>query len=189
MLTVVKPALNDMIQLNMDKLSVNPAKQEEAPLIADILTEATKYKVELGDQAWGNEGWTAQEVTDYMKESTAYIVKKDGEVIGTVFMQWDDQLNWGEQPPVAGYMHRLAIKDDFRGQGIGQLIIDWCEDQVGKQDRTLLRLDCDARNAELCGYYESLGFKKVGQNEVLEYGDYVAALYERPVAKDPNNSL
>jgi hypothetical protein len=42
-------------------------------------------------------------------------------------------------------------------------------------------LDCEAKNTDLCSYYEKLGFVQVGTKPVSEYGNYVAALYERLV--------
>ncbi len=159
-----------------------PAHKEDESLVAEILTDGTQYKAKLGDMAWGDEGWSEEEVQDAMLESTVYLIQQDEETIGTVSLQWDDTRNWGEQPPVAGYMHRLAIKDGFHNQGIGKLAVDWVAEQVAGRGRSLIRLDCEAKNTDLCSYYEKLGFVQVGTRPVPEYGDYVAALYERSVA-------
>lgn len=166
----------------METLSFEPAGQDDAELVSQILTDATRYKNQLGDTMWGDEGWSVDEVLESMSESTMYIIKQGDEVVATASLQWEDERNWGEQPPVAGYMHRLAVRNDFHGQGLGETITDWISAQVAKEGRQYLRLDCEESNTELCAYYEKLGFVKVGTRPVPEYGDYAAALYQRPVA-------
>lgn len=165
----------------MSELSFASAGEEDIPVVAGILTDAIKQKLNHGDLAWGENGWSNEEVHDAMTESTMYLIKRGSEIVGTVSLQWDDERSWGEQPPVAGYMHRLAIKDGYYGQGLGGQAIDWATSQVAKEGRQFLRLDCEASNTELCAYYEKQGFKQVGTRPIPEYEGYVAALYEKPV--------
>jgi ribosomal protein S18 acetylase RimI-like enzyme len=163
----------------MSELSFSAAGEQDIPTVVDILSDATQYKLSHGDKIWGDEGWFDHEVREDMGESTVYLIKQGDEVVATVAMQWEDERNWGSQPPVAGYMHRLAVKDGHHGQDLGGEIIDWAKSQVAAQGRQFLRLDCEAANTKLCGYYEKLGFTQVGTRSVPEYGDYVAALFEQ----------
>lgn len=165
----------------MHTLSYGEAGKEDTPIISDILKVATQRKVGYGDTVWGNEGWSDEEIQDSMNESSMYIIRRGEAVVGTVSLQWEDVRSWGEQPPIAGYLHRLAIKDEYKGQGLGDTIVDWAAQQAAKNGRQLLRLDCEESNTQLSAYYEKLGFVKVGTKPIPEYGDYVAALYERVV--------
>lgn len=168
----------------MDKLTFANAQENDIPVITEILSDATEYKVQHGDTSWGHEGWGSEEIQERMKNgNTFFLVKQGDEVVGTVSLGWSDKRNWGERPEDAGYMHQLAIKDGFRGQNLGSQVIDWLADKVTEKDRKFLRLDCDANNAKLCAYYEQQGFTKIGTNSRpdAEVGDYEAALYERPV--------
>jgi ribosomal protein S18 acetylase RimI-like enzyme len=174
------------IVLAMSELSFAPAHQEDVPVIVDILTDANQYKLQLGDEIWGTEGWSKEEVADEMTKGTMYLVKHEGEVIGTVLLQWEDEINWGPQPPVAGYMHRLAVKEGYRGQNLGEKIVGFAEEQTARHGREFLRLDCEAANADLCAYYEGLGFERVATIEAPGYDDYTAALYEKRVLPAPS---
>ena len=167
----------------MDGLTFSPATAEQAPIIARLLSDSTDKKLLHGDTAWGSEGWSDQEVVDTMAESTEYIVYKDGEAVSTISIQFDDPRSWGEQPPNALYLHRLAVKEGMNGQGLGQKMINWAADQAKAHNRDFLRLDCPADNESLCKYYESQGFVKVSVNEDAGYDGYSAALYERPILK------
>lgn len=168
----------------MNYLSVSEAHEQDIPEIAGILTDATMYKVKKGDKIWGGEGWTDEEVKDYMAESEMFLVKQGQEIVGTVSLQWEDERTWGAQPPIAGYMHRLAIKEGHHGQGLGEQVIDWVATKVAEQGKELLRLDCPEDNQDLCKYYEKLGFTKTGSRQIPKYDDHneaTVALYERPV--------
>jgi len=154
------------------------ANEENVSLVAEVLTDATIYKANLGDLAWGTEGWSDQEVQDSMSESIMYLVYYGGIVAGTVSLQWEDLRNWGDNVANAGYMHRLAVKDEFHGLGLGSQIVEQVMRTAANNGKDFLRLDCEESNKGLCAYYEKLGFVKVGIRHVPEYGDYVAALYE-----------
>lgn len=165
----------------MSELSFSAARAEDVPALADVLSSATRHKIEHEDTVWGAEDWTEEEVHEALAESTMYSVRKGDEVVGTVSLQWDDERNWGLQPPVAGYIHRLAVKEGFHGQGIGERIVDWAATRAAENGRSVLRLDCEDTNTNLCRYYEKLGFVRVGTRDVSDYKGYRAALYERRV--------
>jgi ribosomal protein S18 acetylase RimI-like enzyme len=108
-----------------------------------------------------------------------YVVEQDGVPVGTFSLDWDDELYWGRQEPIAGYVHGLSVRKGFNGRGLGSFVIDWRADLVSALDRRFVRLGCDARNTKLCAYYESLGFVRVGIAPTPEHGDYIDSLYER----------
>jgi len=86
-------------------------------------------------------------------------------------------LNGATQYKVERGLHPgLAVESSVHGQGIGAMVIEWALHQTFLQGRQFLRLDCSARNAGLCRYYERQGFIQVGQR-VLQSG-YIAALYQ-----------
>jgi len=157
-------------------ISVSRAELGDVADLLAILNGATQYKVERGDMAWGSEARSEQRVRDAMAESQMYIVRQDGRSVGTTCLQWDDEHYWGKQQPIAGYIHGLAVESSVHGQGIGAMVIEWARHQAFLQGRQFLRLDCSARNAGLCRYYERQGFIQVGQR-VLQSG-YIAALYQ-----------
>jgi ribosomal protein S18 acetylase RimI-like enzyme len=105
-------------------------------------------------------------------------VELQGSKIGTFSLQWNDEKSWGEQPPNSGYLHGLAISDDYRGKGLGAHIINIAKDIATTEDKDFLRLDCSVNDEPLCAYYESLGFYRVGINANSGYNGYIAALYE-----------
>jgi len=161
-------------------IDIAPATDKDSGILANILTEATKYKVEHGDYTWGNDPYTVDEVKHYMKNGNVFIVILDNEPVGSFSLQWEDRRIWGEQPSNAAYLHQLAIKSSLHGRGLGEQIIKRAEEESLKNEKKIFRLDCEENNLGLCKYYEKQGFKKVGSKKVTsEIGTYKAALYEK----------
>jgi ribosomal protein S18 acetylase RimI-like enzyme len=163
-------------------LSIRKSELDDAKALAEILTQAMKYKLSLGDKAGGTEPYTEQEVQDRISKGDTYTVWFDDKVAGTLMLVWEDKMMWGEQPPVAAYVHQLAIKDGYRGHRIGEQLLDWASKQTAEKGRKLLRIDFPPQNTGLKRYYEKLGFKFVMDREIqAPHATYTAALYERPV--------
>jgi ribosomal protein S18 acetylase RimI-like enzyme len=80
-------------------------------------------------------------------------------------LQWSDETFWGERPDDAGYVHRLVVRRDRAGTGVGPACLDWASQRVRAANRAWLRLDVSADNLPLALYYERLGFQYRGDVE------------------------
>ncbi|MEX3760649.1 GNAT family N-acetyltransferase [Paraburkholderia phenoliruptrix] len=167
----------------MASRSIRRATAADVPAITQIRNDAHLEKLAHGDYAWGKEGdgFSEEWVLKSLSRRAVYVVEEDGVLVGTFSLDWDDEVYWGLQEPVAGYVHGLSVKKGFHGRGLGSFVLDWCADQVSILNRRFVRLGCDARNTRLCHYYESLGFVRVGLKPMTEHGDYVDSLYEKSV--------
>jgi ribosomal protein S18 acetylase RimI-like enzyme len=161
--------------------TIRKAILEDVPRLAEIRNDAVAYKLGHRDFAWGESGWTEAVALRIFSQGEMYLIEQDSIPAGMMSLSWKDEIFWGPQDPDAGYVHRVSVLSGFRGHGLGRFAIDWCEQHVRDHARIYLRLDCDVRNARLCAYYESLGFKRVATKPIPELGDYVASLYEKPV--------
>jgi ribosomal protein S18 acetylase RimI-like enzyme len=165
----------------MTSKTIRRATAADVPALTQIRNDAVAYKLRHGDLAWGKSGWTEMTALQSLDQREVYVIEHDGISVGMLSLSWQDEMYWGPQDPVAGYLHALSVRNDFHGLGLGNFAIDWSEHQVGAKNRRYLRLDCDPRNTKLCAYYESLGFTRVATKPVPELGDYVASLYEKLV--------
>lgn len=82
---------------------------------------------------------------------------------------WDNDLS------KALYVHKLAIRREYSGDGLGLRILDEIKNRGLAEGICFIRLDCVAHNWKLRRYYEGCGFKliKVKNNGVVDL-----ALYE-----------
>lgn len=163
-------------------LVISKARLEDAEALAAILTQAMRFKLAHADTAWGSEPYTAEELQGRIEKGVTYAAWMDGNLVATLLLLWEDAMMWGEQPPIAAYVHQLAVKDGYHGRGIGEKLLDWAGQQAVKRGRRLVRLDCPPTNTGLRTYYETHGFTWVKNREIhAPHATYIAALYERPV--------
>jgi ribosomal protein S18 acetylase RimI-like enzyme len=164
----------------MNELHMVKALTEHTSVFQNLLNEGMRTNLAYEDFAWGSKGFSEGRVKELIESQTSYLATFNDQIVGTVSLQWQSDNYWGPQPDIAGYLHRLVIKQDFRGQGHGEQIIDWASNQVHQNGKSLLRLDCDARNTKLCAYYKRQRFTKARETQIPKLGDYIAALFQSP---------
>lgn len=160
---------------------VMPATMADVEDLALILQEAAAFKLSQGDTIWGRYAFTKDEAADIIAGGETYIARIDQQPAASVRLLWDDVRMWGPEKGAdnqAAYIHRLATRNSFRGQGIGGRVLAWAGSRAQETGRPYLRLDCPAQNQKLCAYYLSQGFSFVGQ-EVRD--NYAPAFFEKTI--------
>ena len=159
-------------------MNVRAASQEDLDDVLSILSEAARRPVAAALGQWPDP-FPGERALPALERGDTYLALLDGQVVGTLTLQWDDLAYWGEQPPVAGYLHRLAVRSSHAGRGLGGELLTWAEREIAARARTLLRLACMTDNSGLRHYYEGAGFRHRG--DVVVRGRR-SSRYERPVA-------
>jgi len=117
-----------------------------------------------------------QTIKDNIESGDVYVVKGVEGTVGTITLQWNDKKFWGDIPPGAGYVHKLAITRSHAGQRLGLRLLSWAEAKTRAEGKSYLRLDCVASNKTIREYYEKAGFVHV--RDTLAAG-WKASLYEK----------
>jgi ribosomal protein S18 acetylase RimI-like enzyme len=154
-------------------MKIDAARAEELDEVVGVLSEAAAWLRSRGIEQWPSP-YPTEWVAPSIERGETYLARENGEVAGTITLRWEDPAFWGEQPPVAGYVHGVAVRRKFAGRG--PELLEWAADRVREADRDRLRLDCRTDNAELRAYYEQLGFEHRGDTTV---DDFRTSLYER----------
>jgi ribosomal protein S18 acetylase RimI-like enzyme len=155
-------------------LQVRSAAKSDSEALLSLLEEARKFKISLGDDAWGDYPFTQDDVDLRLKSNACYVVESDGMLVGSITLIWEDEHNWGDKglDGQAGYVHGLMVCGAYRGKGLGEYMIDWAIQEVRARDRQFIRLDCPANNQGLRSYYEKLGFELVDTKHNTAYCHY-----------------
>src|SRR5258708_13891975 len=99
-------------------------------------------------------------MSDIFAERTArgaqYVGTIDGEVAGTIVLEWADDGVWANAPDDACYVHGFAVRRAYAG--IGLVLLGWAERMAAAAGKPVLRLDCTAENLALRAYYERAGY-------------------------------
>jgi GNAT superfamily N-acetyltransferase len=158
-------------------MNVRPAAIEDVPVVADMLDEATRYVATKGAEQWPVP-FPQGELRERAARGELYVVEVDGEPAATFTLLSDDAFFWGERPPDAVYLHKLAVRRAFASRGLGVAIVEWVDAEAATRGRDFIRLDCQRDLPGIRHYYERLGFEVKGEKENARFA---WALYERRV--------
>jgi ribosomal protein S18 acetylase RimI-like enzyme len=164
----------------VSELDVRRAGPADVDEVVAMLSEAARWLLSRGIQQWPDP-FPRERVERLVRRGDFYVALLDGEPVATLALQWADPAFWGDQPDDAGYVHGLAVRRTHGGRGLGAMLLDWAEAEVGARGREFLRLDCLAENRALRRYYEEQGFEPRGEVAV---DDFVAMRFERRCASE-----
>jgi GNAT superfamily N-acetyltransferase len=157
------------------RVNVRPARPEEVAIVLDVLADASAWLQARGIKQWP-ERFDASWVMPAIERGETWLAEAEREVVGTLVVEWEDELCWAGYPADAGYLHRLAVRR--RESGLGGQLLRWAEEHTAAAGKPFLRLDCVAWNDPLRAYYERAGYEYVGDVTV---GPYTQARYEKRV--------
>ncbi|TMI20510.1 GNAT family N-acetyltransferase [Candidatus Bathyarchaeota archaeon] len=167
---------NGLVDLGSD-VRVIRAQKADLDRVLEILEEASRWLISKGlETQWLPSPAFRQTIRDNIDHGDVYVAKDVKETIGTITLQWSDKKFWGDLPPDAGYIHKLAIKRAHAGQRLGLRLLSWAEAKARADGKSYLRLDCLASNKVIREYYEKAGFVHVRD---ISAPGWEASLYEK----------
>jgi GNAT superfamily N-acetyltransferase len=158
-------------------VNIRRCQTRDVAVVGSLLDEATVWVGERGYRQWPLP-FPRVEILDAIGRGEVYVAELEGDVVATVTLLWDDPMYWGERPPDAAYVHKLAVRRACAGRRIGTAIVDWADATAAAAGRDFLRLDCNGDNPHIRAYYEQLGFEHRGD---LVVAGRNMSIYERPV--------
>ncbi len=161
---------------NSKAVHIRQAVADDYPIVIKIIGEAAAWLQAKGIDQWPsppNEHWQRR-TAEAVSRGEYHLAYEGKKPVGTFQLTWDDAY-WLDDG-LAGYVHRLAIRDHKHDQGLGDVLLERAIALIRRQERRFIRLDVAAKNQRLRRYYESRGFVCRGQ---VEDHDYLGALYEK----------
>jgi GNAT superfamily N-acetyltransferase len=157
-------------------VNVRAATPEDVETVGRLLDDASTWVGDLGFRQWPLP-FPRDEIAAAIERGEVYVADVDGESVATVTLLESDPF-WGERPPDALYVHKLAVRRDHAGRGIGAALVEWAVQRAARGGRSFLRLDCLNADPGIRRYYESLGFEDRGEFDDRGRG-FQLRLYER----------
>ena len=105
-------------------------------------------------------------VEDKINSGFFFFIVDEQDLIGMFSLSDSDEKYWGKQNIKAKYLHSLSILPKFKGQKLGEKVIQKIKTDLRKTDNKYLRLDCIASNKTLKDYYQSQGFNYLRTTEI-----------------------
>ncbi len=139
--------------------SIRRATRDDAPAMSAIFIENVRWLKACNMQLWSEEMFTIPKVEQDIDLYEYYVADRDGGVIATFRLQFADPDNWPDVSPNESiFLHRLAVRRAFAGDGIAQEMLLHAKQRTQGSHRRFLRLDCAAERPKLRAIYENAGF-------------------------------
>ena len=162
-------------------IAIRQAVPQDVEVVSGILREVAQWQEQAGAPLWLDGELTPDKIAAEIASGFFFLADSASDPAGTVKFQREDQLFWPDVPdPNAAYVHRLAVRRRYAGQGVSTALLTWAAERTHSLGRRVLRLDCDADRPKLRAFYESFGFRLHSYRQV---GSYFVARYELDVAK------
>jgi len=160
-------------------VDVRPAVATDADAVFRLRTDLTEWLCGRGVEQWEPDDIALGSVQDAIAAGHVHVVERDGVLLASVTVTWEDPLVWDEPGGTddgVGYIHMLMVGRAWAGRGIGRDLLAWAEGHIAGRPRPLARLDCVRSNDRLRAYYEHAGYRLVG------FKDFPAITWARETA-------
>jgi GNAT superfamily N-acetyltransferase len=170
------------------------AEPNDLALLLAMRREAADWLASIGsDQwaaAWPDSDGMAAGVLQSIDARAVWMVYEDRAPVATLTLDtWANPDLWtpSEAAEPARYVHRLIVRRQFGGRGVGPELLDWCGTRAAAEGARWLRLDAWTTNDVLHRYYVQHGFEHVRTRQLAHNPS--GAVFQRPARLVPTPRL
>ena len=149
----------------------------------EIIKEAALWLEEKRERLWFSSDINNEKITN-AEDEFIVLWEKDKSAAAMILDRRSSGM-W-EEDGQSAYIHKLAVRREFAGQGYSKKMIEYAVDFCRQNGIRFLRLDCDAKRKKLCALYEQAGFLRTDTRQFLDtkYGDLLVAYYQMDVSRE-----
>lgn len=145
------------------------AEAAEKPQIWKILQQAIARRKQDGSQQW-QEGYPNEEVVQKdIERGIGYVLTKDGVIAGYTAVLFNDEPAYDDLKGTwltngdFAVVHRIAVSDDYLGQGLAQQIMLFTEQLAIKNGVFSIKVDTNFDNMAMLRIFDKLGYTYCGE--------------------------
>ncbi len=122
--------------------------------------------IKNGIDQWDSTYPNSQVIVNDINNNTYYIIEQENIIGGITIDKNQDptylDIKWEDQENKFLSVHRLAVKENYWGQGIGKKLMLFAEKLVVINKLRSIRLDTYSGNPYAMLFYKKLGYKELG---------------------------
>lgn len=149
-------------------MTISLAHPSDLPEIKKLTESCAVAMQNKGIFQWNEHYPSLEKLEADVQKKELYVLKEDekkikGIIVLTNFM--DEEyipIEWLTESGNNLYIHRLATHPDVWGSGYGQQLMDFAEEFARENGFISVRLDTFSQNKRNQRFYESRGYKKLG---------------------------
>ncbi|WP_405870377.1 GNAT family N-acetyltransferase [Streptomyces sp. NBC_00005] len=180
--TTLRTALLEPHPTTWPPLTYRRATPADAPTLVRLRDSSALWQLARGIDQWQPGEKDETHFRTRMEQGEVWLAHAGPHLAGAWELWWDDQAAWGPRPADAGYIHRLMTTPHTAPPGTGRELLARAESRILATGRPYARLDCLASNPRLRAYYESAGYRVVGEQPAKDGGlgsPYAVTLLEK----------
>lgn len=164
-------------------MDIRKATLKDVPEIEAILHDAICWMRKSGfENQWNEMNTTWDKLSESYSIDEFYLARYHDEVVACMALTDEDPVFWPEYPKGASiYLHKLAVKRAYAGQGISRECIEFAKEIAKERKSSAIRLNCNYARKKLRKLYEDNGFLYV--KEQYSENGYQNALYACEIHK------
>ena len=146
-------------------MKIQLADSTQFERVFDLLLQNANWLQTVCPKQWPIQ-WLQEKkpmILQSIEAKQVYVAIKNNQIIATMQLLTLPESVWGNDKHPAIYVHKLAIDRRFKNQKLGAFMLNEVNIIAQKKGIGCIRLDCVQANEFLKNYYESLGFKLMGQ--------------------------
>ncbi|WP_247672711.1 GNAT family N-acetyltransferase [Aquimarina sp. MMG016] len=142
-------------------MTIRPAKLEELPILLGFEQKLIEAERPMDITLKTNEKISYYDIGEYIESDHTNVVvaEIEGEIVGSGYGQIRDRKEFFKQKQL-GYIGFMYVKEEHRGKGISQKIIQYLYDWFKTKDLEEIRLTVYDKNPRAIKAYEKVGFEK-----------------------------
>ena len=148
---------------------LTPTKTENIPAIMNLVAQAQSYLAKQGIDQWQDGYPDEQTIKNDIAQGESYVVyNNESEVIATIVVSFEAEDTyrtiegqWLTENPYC-VMHRMAIRDDYKGRGVTYDIFRKVEQMAVERGIKSIRLDTHEQNIAMRSISNKLGYRYCG---------------------------
>ncbi|MDE0598234.1 MAG: GNAT family N-acetyltransferase [Dokdonia donghaensis] len=143
------------------------AEKIDIPEILALTRACAKSMIEKGIYQWNEHYPSASAFEQDIEREELVVLKKDGAIIGTIVVsiimdkEYKD-VEWLTPSQGNIYVHRLAVHPDMQGKGYATKLMNYALFSAQFGGAPSIRLDTFSQNKRNQQFYESRGYKRLG---------------------------
>lgn len=137
--------------------------------VMKIINEAKEYFKENKIDQWQNGYPNSDTIYTDVKNNSSYVLENENKILATSMVSFEEDKTYkhiynGEWLNNSDYavIHRVAVSEDAKGQGIASIIIKKVEDLCKENKVNSIRVDTHKDNISMQRSLEKNGFKYCG---------------------------
>ena len=160
---------------------------EDSASVLEIICQAQEYLKQKNINQWQNGYPNSNSIIEDIQKGYSYVMEEDGVIIGTMAIVLDGEPtyehiyegNWNTDGTSYVTLHRVAVRNDWKGQGIAGAMIEEVVSMCQNYKMKSIRIDTHRENSSMQWMMKKNGFDYCGIIYLEDGAERLA--YERMV--------